>query len=100
MSENIETREAAWGKRMIEVKVRFWTDNLAGGKGKIRPKHAWGAGVVRIERNDAHGIVPVDALPFNSLPEIPAKIERLLIDQGIRIHPSTRMRKYIELSNS
>jgi hypothetical protein len=96
MSDAFETREAAWGKRMIEVKVRFWTDKLADGKGTIRPKHAWGAGVVRIERNDAHGIVPIDALPFNSLLEIPAKIEKLLIDQGIQIHPSTRMAKYID----
>jgi hypothetical protein len=94
MSDNVETREAAWGKRMIEVKVRFWTDNLADGKGKIRPKHAWGAGVVRIERNDAHGIVPQNPLPFNSLLEIPAKIEKLLIDQGIEIHSSMRMAKY------
>jgi hypothetical protein len=94
MSGSIETREAAWGERMIEVKVRFWTDKLADGKGKIRPKHAWGAGVVKIERNDAHGIVPLDPLPFNSLSEIPAKIEKLLIDQHIQIHPSTRMAKY------
>jgi hypothetical protein len=96
MTDPAETREAAWGKRMIEVKVRFWTDNLADGKGKIRPKHAWGAGVVRIERNDAHSIVPVNPIPFNSLLDIPAKIERLLIEQGVQIHPSTRMAKYLK----
>ncbi len=45
MPEAIESREAAHGKKMVEVKVRFWTNDLADGKGKIRPKHAWGAGV-------------------------------------------------------
>jgi hypothetical protein len=92
---DVETREAEYGKRMIEVKVRLWTDDLAGGKGRIRPKHAWGAGVVRITRNEAHGIVPGDPIPFNSLMEIPAKIEKLLIDHGVEIHPSRRMAKYI-----
>jgi hypothetical protein len=95
MADDVESREAEYGKRMIEVKVRLWTDDLAGGKGRIRPKHAWGAGVVRITRNEAHGIVPGKPVPFNSLMEIPSKIEKVLIDQGIEIHPSSRMAKYI-----
>ncbi len=80
---------------MIEVKVRFWTNDLAVGKGKIRPKHAWGSGVVRIDRNDSHGITPGDPVPFNSLSEIPPKIEKVLIDHGITLHPSDRMKKYM-----
>jgi hypothetical protein len=80
---------------MIEVRVRFWTDDLAEGKGRIRPKHAWSAGVVGIARNEAHGIVPRDQVPFNSLMEVPAKIEKVLIDHGVEIHPSSRMAKYI-----
>jgi hypothetical protein len=95
LAENVETREAKYGQRMIEVQVRLWTDDLAGAKGRIRPKHAWGAGVVVIARNDAHGIVARDPVPFNSLMEIPGKIEKVLIDHGIEIHPSNRMAKYI-----
>jgi hypothetical protein len=95
MPDDVETREAASGKRMIEIKVRLWTDDLANGKGMIRPKHAWSAGVVRIESNDAHGIVPLRPLPFNSLSEIPGKIEKVLIDHGIVVHPSGRMAKYL-----
>jgi hypothetical protein len=94
MPHDVETREAEYGKRMIEVKVRLWTDDLADGTGRIRPKHAWGAGVVRMTRNDAHEIVPGKPLPFNSLMEIPSKIEKVLIDHGIEIHPSSRMAKY------
>jgi hypothetical protein len=95
MPATVEAREAAYGKKMIEVKVRFWTNDLADGKGKILPKHAWGAGLVRIKGNDAHGIVPGEPVLFNSLAEIPAKIEKLLIDQDITIHKSNRMKRYI-----
>jgi hypothetical protein len=40
MVESIQDREAKYSERMIEVKVRFWTDGIAEGKGIIRPKHA------------------------------------------------------------
>ena len=80
---------------MIELRVRFWTNDLADGKGRIRPKHAWGGGVVRMAPNDAHGIVGGDAVPFNSVAEIPAKIEKVLIDHEITVHKSARMRKYM-----
>ncbi len=93
--DDVSAREAKWGKRMIELKVRFWTDNIAQGKGMIHPKHAWASGVVRIERNDFHGIVPEDPLHFNSMMEIGTAIEKVLIQHGIKIHASSRMRKYL-----
>ena len=95
MAESIETREAKHGKRMIEVRVRFWTNDLADGKGRIRPRHAWGAGVVRMEPNDAHEIAGGEPIPFNSVAEIPAKLEKLLIDHGVTIHKSSRMKRYM-----
>ena len=95
MPEPVEAREAAHGKRMIEVKLRFWTNDLGGGKGKILPKHAWGSGVVLLDTNNAHGIASPSPVPFNSIAEIPAKIEKVLIDHGVTIHPSSRMRRYI-----
>jgi hypothetical protein len=42
MAEDVETREAKLGKRMIEVRVRFWTNDLADGKGRIRPPDGFG----------------------------------------------------------
>jgi hypothetical protein len=39
--ESIESREAKHGSKMIEVKVRFWTNDLAERKDRIIPKHAW-----------------------------------------------------------
>jgi hypothetical protein len=92
MPESAESREAKHGSKMIEVTVRFWKNDLAESKGKIRPRHAWGSGVVRIARIDTHGIEPLSPIIFNSLAEIPAKIEKVLIDHGITIHKSDRMK--------
>jgi hypothetical protein len=80
---------------MIEIRVRFWTDQLVEGKGKIRPKHAWAAGIVNVDRNEPHGLVPGEDVPFESLLDLPAKIERLLIHHGVKLHLSARERKYI-----
>lgn len=88
-------REAQRGERTIEVKVRFWTNDIAEGEGRIYPKHAWGEGVVGMERNKVHGISPQSPVIFRSLMDLPAAIEKVLIQHGITVHPSTRMRKYL-----
>jgi len=51
-SRNELAPEAKIGQRMVEVKIRFWTDEIAGPKEQIIPKHAWAAGAVRMERNE------------------------------------------------
>jgi hypothetical protein len=90
-------REAEQGERMIEVKVRFWTNDIAEGEGMIRPKHAWSSGVVRMERNNSHGIKPHNPRPFHSLMDLPAIIEKVLIEHGIVFHPSRKMTKYFAM---
>lgn len=92
----IEEREAVHGQKMIEVKVRFWTNDIATSKGKIVPKHAWSSGVVRIDRNKAHGITPGKPIPFHSLLDIGAVIERCLISHGISLHLGKKMKKYVQ----
>ena len=72
-------------ERMIEVKLRFWTNGIARGRGYIRPKHAWTAGTVRMERNESHDIRPDKGLPFNSLLDVGAVVERVLIAHGISL---------------
>jgi hypothetical protein len=94
-SDKIEEREAKQGEKMIEVKLRFWTNDIAEAEGKIVPKHAWSGGVVRIERNASHGIDPGAPVPFHSLLDVGTKIEKVLIDHGIVLHPGQRMQKYI-----
>src|SRR5215470_3289448 len=87
-------RDALQGERMIEVKVRFWTNDLAKGVGKILPRHAWSSGVVSIERNKSHGIEPLSPKPFHTLMDLSAVIEKVLIAQGITLHASRKMSKY------
>jgi hypothetical protein len=77
------------------VKVRFWTDDIAEVAGEVVAKHGRTGGVVRMERNDAHGIKPGRPRVFNSLMEIPAAIERVLLEHGITLHMSGKVRKYI-----
>lgn len=96
MAEPVQSREAKYGERMIEVKVRFWTDQIAEGEGQILPKHAWTSGVVRMERNESHSIIPKDPRPFNSLMELPQVIERVLIEHGIVLHRLGKTAKYIK----
>jgi hypothetical protein len=64
-------------------------------EGKVIPKHAWTSGVVRIERNTSHDIVPGSPMPFQSLLDIGAVVEKVLIEHSILLHPSRKMRKYI-----
>jgi hypothetical protein len=81
---------------MIEIRVRLWTDKIAdGGKDMVLPKHAWDAGVVLLQRNESHGITPKDPLPFNGMADLPSKIEKVLLAEGIKIHLSKRQRRYL-----
>jgi hypothetical protein len=89
-----EKVDAAHGERMIEVKVRFWTNDLSGESGKIISKHAWSSGVVRMERNPSHGIEPKHPRIFHSLLDIGAVMEKVLIEHGVVLHPSRKMKKY------
>jgi hypothetical protein len=93
--EDIESREAQEGEKMIEVKLRFWTNAISTEPGKVVPKHAWASGVVRMQCNRSHGIVPSNPRPFNSLLDVGAVIEKVLIDHGVTLHPDSRMRKYL-----
>jgi hypothetical protein len=95
MDEDVESREAKHGEKMIELKIRFWTDNIAASQTEIIPKHGWTSGVVRIKRNKTHGIMPGKAHTFNSLLDVGAAIEKTLKEQGIILHVSRGMKKYI-----
>lgn len=95
MQKNVQGTKAKLGQRMIEVRVRFWTNEIVEGKGWIRPKHAWTRGVISMERNESHGIVPSYPRPFNSLMELPAIIEKVLIQHGVTLHLASKMDKYV-----
>ncbi|MBR1142719.1 hypothetical protein [Bradyrhizobium sp. AUGA SZCCT0431] len=96
-AQDAASLEAEHGQKMIEIKLRFWTNDIANEKGKIIPKHAWSKGVVKIEANKAHGIKPKNPAPFRSLLQVGAVIEDVLIAHGIVLHADKRTRKYIEV---
>ena len=95
MEEPILSREAKYGERMIEVRVRFWTNDIAQEIGEIVPKHAWTSGIVRMERNESHGIVPENPRPFDSFMELPTVIAKVLMEHGVILHRWSKMAKYI-----
>jgi hypothetical protein len=90
----VAAREAKHGEKMIEVKIRFWTDKLSP-EGTVIPKHGWTSGVVRMQANKAHGIQPKHPRPFNSLLDLGAAIERTLKEHDIVLHVSDGMKKYV-----
>jgi len=85
---------------MIEVKLRFWTNDISPEKGNVIPKHAWAAGVVRMERNKSHRVEPSAPQPFHSLLDVGSVIEKVLIAHGIVLHPGQKMRKYFYTEQS
>lgn len=97
MQENHDCKpvKATQGEKMIEIKLRFWTNDIAPEKGTVLPKNAWAAGVVRIERNNTHGIEPKSPKPFHSLLDVGAVIEKVLIEHNVVLHPGKKMQKYI-----
>jgi hypothetical protein len=92
--QNVASLEAIQGEKMIEVKLRFWTNDISREKGKVIPKHAWASGVVRMERNKSHGVEPSKPQPFHSLLDVGSVIEKVLIEHGIVLHPSRKMSNY------
>jgi hypothetical protein len=92
---NPASLEAKHGKKMIEISLRFWTNDISDEPGKVVPKHAWTSGVVRIQGNESHGIVPGNPIPFHSLLDIGSVVEKVLLNHGIVLHPNTKMDKYV-----
>ena len=97
MENTIEALEAMRGQKMIEVKLRFWTNSIADQKDQIIPRHAWTAGVVRMETNHSHGIKSGTPKPFHSLLDVGSVIEEVLIEHDVVLHPSNKMCKYIDI---
>ena len=94
--QTIDEKEAAFGERMIEIKVRLWTNDIADTEGSVLPKHAWSSGLVRLTRNATHGIGSNKALPFHSLMDLTSVIEKILIQNGITLHASRETKKYLK----
>ena len=76
------------------MKLRFFTNRIAETDGHILPKHMWDAGVVALQRNDAHGLAWSRHKHFHSLAEIPKVIEDIILEERITVHHGKRTRPY------
>ena len=94
-SEMSNVIEAPHGQKMITLSIRLWTNNIAP-KGKQLAKHAWAAGQVTVDRNDAHGIEGTrkGVGMFHTLLGLNSAIEEALKDQGIVLHANEKMTAY------
>jgi len=90
--------EAPIGDRMIEVRVKFWTNDIAGKNGNVWPKHAWDHGVVMLTPNKSHGIVWGDRNPrqFDSLLDLTTVIAGVLREHEVTLHAGRTLRKLIQ----
>jgi hypothetical protein len=79
--------EAPHGEKTIEVRIRFWTDEIA--PNGVLPKHAWDWGTVRVKPNSSHGIRSIEERHFHSMAELGLVIEQTLVDHGIKLHRGT-----------
>lgn len=77
-------------EKMIRVTLRLRTNGIAKKKGKIRQKHAWGEGWLDLGANNSHGIDAGAKASFNSLGELTASLEKLLIKGQIKLHLNRR----------
>lgn len=77
------------GQKMVQLKIRFWARGLTG-------KNVWSSGTVGLEANPTHGITASRDIPFNSLMQLSAKIEELLIRRGIKVRRAGKMTKYMK----
>lgn len=91
---NYPSIQARHNEKMIELRIRFWTNDIAETSGEIVPKHAWDSGVVHVQRNASHDIEPLNPKPFHSLMDLTAVVEKVLIAHGVRLHSGRRSQKY------
>ena len=88
-------RVAPHGDKMIEVRIRFFTNDIASEKDHVLPKHAWDNGMVMMDSNKAHEIKPGEPEPFNSILELQGVIVKVLKDHKIRLRPTPKTKKLL-----
>ncbi|MCK4445140.1 MAG: hypothetical protein KAW09_11390 [Thermoplasmata archaeon] len=79
------------GKRMIELRIRFWTNDIDGNpKGTITQKVCWDSGYVYVVKNNSHGIESKGQSRFRGLCELLGSVEKVLRKQNIKLQMGAR----------
>lgn len=87
---------AKHGEKMIEVRLRFWTNDISPIKDEILPKQGWTAGKAYMVKNDAHGIAGKANTQFNSLLQIGEAVGKVLVAEGVTLRPNGMDAKLVE----
>jgi len=84
------------GERMIELRVKFFTNNITSEQGTVDPKTAWASGWIVATANKTHGITNSKVKPkaFHSFAGIQTTMEDVLAEHGIKLMATRRERKY------
>ncbi|MDQ2986331.1 MAG: hypothetical protein M3R13_06365 [Armatimonadota bacterium] len=93
--EPVQPREAKHGEKMIEVRIRFFTNDIAPEKGHVLPKQAWDNGMIMMDSNEAHGIKPGEPEPFNSILDLQNVIIKVLKDHKIQLRAGGKTKKLL-----
>ena len=81
------------GDKMIEVRVRFWTNNISKKKGRLVPRECWDAGTIAMDTNKLHGIKSKTPKGFGSLTGMVKVMEAVLTGHGVKLHMSGQNRR-------
>jgi hypothetical protein len=87
--------KAVHGEKMIEIRIKFWTNNIASSKGDVIPKTCWDCGMIVMEKNSLHGIKPQTPLPFPTFSSISRVIEKVLVQHGIKMKHGSKSSKLL-----
>jgi hypothetical protein len=88
-------REKKTDKKMIQLRIYFWTSGMVEEKGGVLPKHAWDCGHVSLPANRLHGIKAGSNKQFRTLLQLGALIEELLKESRITLHMGKGSRRYM-----
>ena len=82
-------------EKMIELKIKFFTNNISVWKDYVVKKLGWQSGYVYASINKTHGIESKKPVFFHSLMELPQAIEETLLKQDIKLKSTKRTKEYL-----
>jgi hypothetical protein len=94
MPKTLIGSQAQRGEKMLEIRIKLWTDRIANAREEIVPKHAWDSGIVYMPGNKSHDIKSSASEKFHTLLGLPRAIESQLLKNHIQLHLSRCTRKY------
>ena len=81
--------------RMISIELKFFVNDM-NENNDIEPGHMWDQGTIHLLPNAQHGILERKVEHFHSLMDISGALERLIWDNGLKVHVGGRSINYVD----